>query len=85
MKYASQIPRETIARLEAMAAEDPVHFCQPISASRRTSPWSFPTKMRRNCSTASWHTRMTHNYRPQSAPSARKSLDIHIFDRYNVC
>ena len=24
MKYASQIPRETIARLEAMAAEDPV-------------------------------------------------------------
>ena len=29
MKYASQIPRETIARLEAMAAEDPVHFCQP--------------------------------------------------------
>ena len=29
MKYASQIPRETIARLEAMAAEDPVRFCQP--------------------------------------------------------
>ena len=29
MKYASQIPRETIARLEAMAAGDPVRFCQP--------------------------------------------------------
>ena len=29
MKYASQIPRETIARLEAMDAEDPVRFCQP--------------------------------------------------------